>query len=129
MGYNGFAAGVEDSEEHYNDRAFKLDNVLHCEENAIISARCDLRGTTIYLTGAGCSSCTAKVIQAGIKRVVIPCKEEDAFAFRPKLDWDKKFEHARRQMRQANVHLDVLEPTGFDATLLMGPEHPFKKKI
>lgn len=126
IGFNGFARHTDDSPEAYADREYKYENVIHCEENAIIQATEPLHGYSMYLTGAGCSRCTARVIQAGIERVIIPCKEEDAFAYRD--DWDMSFEMAQRQLKGAGVMLTVMEPTGFDATELMGPEHPYKKE-
>ncbi len=122
VGFNGFAQFTDDSLERYEDREYKLENVIHCEENAIISAQRDLIGHCIYLTGAGCSRCTARVIQAGIMRVVIPCKAEDAFSYRT--DWDGSFERAKAQLDHADVELLVLEPTGFSPFELMGPKHP-----
>ena len=127
IGFNGFARGTDDSPELYNDRDYKLENVIHCEENAIISAGEPLHGMSMYLTGAGCSRCTARVIQAGIDTVIIPCKEEDAFMYRPNgdLGWEKSFEMAAKQLQDAKVALHMLEPTGFDARNLMGPLHPY----
>jgi dCMP deaminase len=126
VGFNGFAPGTDDSDELYNDRAYKLENVIHCEENAIIQAQESLRGCVMYLTGAGCSRCTARVIAAGIDRVVIPCREEDAFTYRPdgELSWDASFEMARKQLTDAGVFLRVVDPTGYDPKKLMGPQHP-----
>lgn len=123
VGFNGFAQFTDDDPELYLDRDYKYENVIHCEENAIISAKRDLHGCSIYLTGAGCSRCTARVIQAGIRRVIIPCKEEDAFAYRS--DWNQSFERARDQLNAAGVKLTVLDSTGYDVTLLIGPQHPY----
>lgn len=126
IGYNGFAAGTDDSPERYLDRDYKLENVIHCEENAIIQATEPLHGFSMYLTGAGCSRCTARVIQAGITTVVIPCRQEDPFSYRN--DWDKSSEMAADSLEAARVSLHVLEPTGYDVRKLMGPEHPYLKK-
>ena len=123
QGYNGFAAGTDDSPERYADRDYKLENVIHCEENAIIQATEPLHDYSMYLTGAGCSRCTARVIQTGISTVVIPCREEDAFAYRA--DWNKSFEMASAQLETAKVSLHILGETGFDARDLMGPLHPY----
>lgn len=122
LGYNGFAAHTDDSPELYRNREYKLENVIHCEENALIQANCDVGGMTMYLTGAGCSRCTARVIQSGIMRVVIPAPEEDPFFYRD--DWNLSFEMASKQLLDASVELHVMEPTGYDAKHLMGPSHP-----
>lgn len=128
VGYNGFAMGCDDSLELYTDRDYKYETVIHCEMNAIISAKRDLFGNTLYLTSAGCGKCTAQVIQAGIRRIVIPCKEEDPLSIR-RQDWDLSFQKSRDQLASAGVTQRVLEPTGFDATTLIGPEHPAKKGL
>lgn len=126
VGFNGFARKTDDDPNLYLDREYKYDNVIHCEENAILSAARNVEGCSMYLTGASCSRCTARVIQVGIDRVVIPCKEEDAFSFRG--DWDSSFERSRKQFKDAGVCYFVLGPTGYDPRNLMGPEHPFIKK-
>jgi dCMP deaminase len=127
VGFNGFARFTDDSPEKYMDRDYKYENVIHAEENAILSAEKDLTDHFIYLTGAGCSRCTARVIQVGISRVIIPCKKEDAFAYRS--DWNQSFERARAQLSSADVGLTVLGPTGFNVADLMGPEHPHSKEL
>ena len=46
VGYNGFAAGVEDSNERYDDRPTKYKMVVHCEVNAVLFADRDrLKGS------------------------------------------------------------------------------------
>ncbi len=71
-GFNGFARGVRD-DERLHDRETKLRMIIHAEINAIIHARCDLRGCTIYVWPLPpCSMCAACIIQAGISRVVAP---------------------------------------------------------
>lgn len=47
-GYNGFARGVKDSRERYANRELKYKMIVHCERNAIIYARRDLTGCTLY---------------------------------------------------------------------------------
>ena len=51
--------------------------VIHAELNAILHAArqgASVKGSTIYITTSPCSSCSAMIAQAGIKRVVY--KEE-----------------------------------------------------
>lgn len=129
LGFNGFAKGTADGPEQWNDRDYKLATVIHCEENAIIQANQSVAGCTMYLTGMSCGSCTARLIQAGIKRVVIPSKEEDAFFYRPDSDWGSSFNFAADQMKAVGVKLDIIGNTGFDAFELMGPQHPYMKRL
>ena len=125
-GYNGFAANVDDSPENYADRAFKLDNVIHCEENALLQAREPVNGFQLFVTGMMCSSCTARVIQSGISMVVIPHPSEDPFFYRD--DWKESFNRAKQQLEDSEVSLVVMPPSKFDPVELMGPEHPYIKK-
>jgi len=77
LGYNGFAAGVHDSEERLTDRARKLNLTIHAEENAMIFAKRDLGGCTVYVTHPPCPRCASKLIQEEIGRVVFINPSED----------------------------------------------------
>ena len=73
VGYNGFAAGIEDTDERYADRyGTKYKMVIHCETNAILFAdRYQLKSACLYTWPfMSCSPCAAKVAQVGITRVV-----------------------------------------------------------
>lgn len=74
VGFNGFPMGCDDDAEFYADRELKLARVVHAELNAILLAREDVRGYTMYTHppgwGPSCDRCTAHIIQAGIVRVV-----------------------------------------------------------
>lgn len=76
-GYNGFPRGIEDSDQRYSDRKTKYDLVVHAEMNCILNAAylgsASLRGALLYVHGLPvCHQCAKGVIQAGIKRVVMP---------------------------------------------------------
>jgi tRNA(Arg) A34 adenosine deaminase TadA len=99
--------------------------VIHSEENAILQARTDLTGHTIYITAMCCGHCAAVIIQTGISRVVVPCKAEDPFSYRGDgSSWAASLDRAKTHLSSASVILTMLEPTGYDPKLLMGPEHP-----
>jgi dCMP deaminase len=71
MGYNGFARGVKDHPDRYTNRDIKYEMVIHAEINAIISAKEDISGFTLFTYPfLPCSRCAAIVIQSGIKHVV-----------------------------------------------------------
>lgn len=71
-GYNGFPAGVIDSEVRYNNRELKYRLVKHAEDNAIaFSHKSDLRDCTLYSTLYPCAQCAGSMIRAGIRRVVV----------------------------------------------------------
>ena len=72
-GYNGFAIGVDDNEDRLNNREIKYKLVLHAEENAIMFAKRDLEGCSLYVTKMPpCSHGASLIIQSGIKNVYIP---------------------------------------------------------
>lgn len=72
-GFNGFARGVQDTEERLMNRELKLPLTIHAEENAILSAEF---GQTrpeeclIFVTHLPCASCMSKIIQKGLAGVV-----------------------------------------------------------
>lgn len=102
-GYNGFPAGVEDSPERLNNREVKYKMVLHAEENAILTAKQDLTGCTMYTWPLQpCSRCTAKLIQAGVKRIVAPPPSEDHLS-----RWGEDFELSRQMCQEAGVELVI----------------------
>lgn len=67
-GYNGPPAGIRDDDGISRDE--KLRRTIHAEENALLFAGRDVTGCTIYVTHPPCGRCAAKLIQAGIARVV-----------------------------------------------------------
>ena len=125
-GFNGFARGMDDSPELYADRTAKLECVIHAEENSILLAPGSLRGATMYVTGMPCASCAARIIQAGIKTVVIPDALEDPFLWRGRTyKYGEKYAKSSYFFDQADVLLRVMDTTNYDARLLMGPKHPY----
>lgn len=70
LGFNGFPRAVDDSTEALLDRDEKLRRTIHAEENALLFAHRPVEGCTVYVTHPPCSRCAAKLIQAGITRVV-----------------------------------------------------------
>lgn len=86
-GYNGFPRGIEDSDERLNNRDEKYPRIIHAEMNALMNALYNgvtVKDATLYVHGLPvCPACTKCVIQAGIKRVVIPTFKTD------KGEWEK----------------------------------------
>ncbi len=77
VGYNGFAAGVEDRTERLVDRNCKLNLTIHAEENAMIFAKRDLTRCTVYVTHPPCPRCASKLIQEEVGRIVCIAPSED----------------------------------------------------
>ncbi len=68
-GWNGFPAGMKETAELWQ-RPHKYERVIHAELNAILNARRDLTGWTIYSTLLPCTQCCLAIIQSKIGRVV-----------------------------------------------------------
>lgn len=67
LGFNGFPRAVTDTDV---DREEKLRRTIHAEENALLFAHRPVEGCTVYVTHPPCARCAAKLIQAGIARVI-----------------------------------------------------------
>ena len=70
VGYNGMIQGAEESKMTLKERPMKYYFVIHSEMNALLYARRDLTGCTIYNKVATCDNCLKHCLQAGIKRFV-----------------------------------------------------------
>jgi len=79
IGYNGFARGMSDDTDLYNDRDEKLSRVIHAEMNAIFNSATDLTGCTMFTTIPPCERCAVHVITTGIKLWVMgsPTPEQE----------------------------------------------------
>jgi dCMP deaminase len=72
-GFNGLPAGIEDRAERLEDRERKLLITLHAEDNCLLGVTESPRGATLYIWPMPpCAHCAARIIQAGIARVVAP---------------------------------------------------------
>jgi dCMP deaminase len=101
MGYNGFARGVSDSTASLAVREDKYE-MIHAETNAVLFARQDLNGCTIYTHPfQPCSRCAAVLIQAGIERVVSLNTAPDR--------WKHSFDIALKMYENARVGLDLYD--------------------
>ena len=103
MGYNGFARGVVDLNERYEDRDIKYKMVLHSEINAILFAQKNLTGCTIYTNLPPCTQCAAAIIQSGIKRIVT-VEPSTELAQR----WSKDFSLAKEMYFEAGIKLQFI---------------------
>ncbi len=89
IGYNGLPRGVECATD-------KLAITVHAELNAILNARRDLSGWTLYSTKPPCSHCAAAIVQAGIIGVVTT-------EFKRSSDWVKNQAIAKQLFEDANI--------------------------
>lgn len=70
LGYNGLVQGADESKMTLSERPMKYRFAIHSEMNAILFARENLHGCTIYNRVATCDNCLKHCLQAGIKRFV-----------------------------------------------------------
>lgn len=104
LGYNGFPAKCSDDETLYNDRKIKYARILHGEMNAILSAKQDLAGCTIYVHPfMPCSQCAAAIIQTGIIRVVTICPSNEL-----KIRWGQSMKETTALFAEAGIIYDEL---------------------
>ena len=74
-GYNGFPRGLNDEAYPWQKAGLtafeiKYTYVVHAELNAIIAAKTNIAGCTLYTTLFPCANCAKIIIQAGIAKVV-----------------------------------------------------------
>lgn len=101
-GYNGFAVGVNDLPERLNNRDVKYKIILHAEENAIMFARRDLTGCSLYVTNLPpCAHCASLIVQSGIKNVYAVCDEVPD-------RWKDSYELTCQVFREAGVSLQFV---------------------
>jgi dCMP deaminase len=101
-GYNGLPRGVADLPGRLFNREEKYQRIVHAEANIVAQAArfgIDLSGATIYVWPfLPCSNCTSLMIQAGIKRIVVP---EIGIPER----WQKNFDLSIEMLNEARVDL------------------------
>jgi dCMP deaminase len=98
LGYNGFPRGIPDDPKLYLDKSFKDDVVIHAEENAMLNANTSVEGATVYITRFPCAKCTARLIQARVKRIVHVQPPKDQFAH-----YGKRWTRSSKLMQAANI--------------------------
>ena len=101
VGFNGFPAGVNDSQERLNNRDVKLLITQHAERNALAFSTQDVAGCAAY-TGPlpPCAQCAGALIQAGITRVV-SCSPSESMD-----RWARDFSLAKEMYQEAGVRVD-----------------------
>jgi dCMP deaminase len=99
FGWNGFPSKMEDSLELLNNREEKYSRIIHAEVNALLQAKTDLTGCTLYTYPfMCCDRCAVQMIQAGITTFVFPKATEDKVA-----RWGKEFEKVFKYFSECKV--------------------------
>ncbi|MBT3046714.1 MAG: dCMP deaminase family protein [gamma proteobacterium symbiont of Ctena orbiculata] len=125
LGYNGFAAGVEDKQERLDDRDCKLNLTIHAEENAMIFAKRGLADCTVYVTHPPCPRCASKLIQEEVARIVYITPSEDFLS-----RWADDIRLSNEMYREAGVEITgyAMEEINHDnARITIAPGGYFKK--
>lgn len=100
-GYNGLPQGVDDTDNRLHTREIKYEMIVHGEINAILFAKQDLLGSTLYTWPfMPCSRCAGIVIQSGIKTVVAPLNDSPR--------WKDSFQLSQTMFAEAGVRLLLL---------------------
>lgn len=97
VGFNGLPQGIADTAERLENREIKYPIILHAEINAVLSARQDIRGCTLYVTPyMPCPQCAAVIVQAGVTRIVYAPSDHER--------WGKPL-LSETMFREANIEL------------------------
>ena len=106
-GYNGFPRGVDDNNEAYHKRPEKYFWTEHSERNAIYNAARNgikLLGSNAYVTVHPCVDCARAFVQAGIKEVMVPPKNDVLFDKKElRMDWKESWSKAREVFSAGGV--------------------------
>ncbi len=106
QGYNGFPAGIADSDARLADRDTRLALTLHAEHNALlrIGAR-RAKGASLYVWPMPpCAHCAARIIQVGIVRVVAPSPPREQAE-----RWHQSLMLSSAVLREAGVSLETVQ--------------------
>lgn len=99
LGFNGFPNGMNDDSVLYADREQKYSRIVHGEINALVLAKRDISGCTLYTWPfLPCDRCAVIFIQAGIFRVVAPAPTVEQA---PR--WANAFEKSKKYFDECNV--------------------------
>lgn len=101
-GYNGFPNKIKDTAARLKEKALSRDLCIHAEQNAILHAKCDLTGCSLYVYGyMCCSKCALLIIQSGISKIYykdLPGHVVSEF-------WRQDFELSKSLLKEAGVKL------------------------
>jgi dCMP deaminase len=114
-GFNGLPRGVHDTLERLENRELKYPLTVHAEVNALLFAGREVARCSLYVWPLPpCAPCAAKLIQAGIRRIVT-CYPPDA-------------DRADRWGHSNSLAFEMLEEAGASITFLeLGERNEFEK--
>ncbi len=101
-GFNGYPTETIDQIENTSQKLLKT---VHAELNALLFARENLSGCTIYVSRYPCSGCAGAIIQKGIKIIKCP---------KPRMHmgskWFESFKAAGELFQEAKVKVIYVKP-------------------
>ena len=101
-GYNGFPNKIKDTTARLLDKALSRDLCIHAEQNAILHAKRDLEGCSLYVYGyMCCSKCALLIIQSGITAIYY----KDLPGHTVSEYWKQDFELSKKLLKEAKVKL------------------------
>jgi dCMP deaminase len=101
LGFNGFPKRMKDSPERYANREDKYIRIIHCEMNAVLHAKRDLTGYTLYTWPfLSCDRCSPHMIEVGIARAVAPKAVGEQ-----KTRWEPTFVKTRSYFAEAGIEI------------------------
>lgn len=117
-GYNGFPRGMPDDPALYEDRDEKYPRIVHADMNALLFAKRDLDGCTIYTWPfLPCARCFVHLAQAGIDRYVAPPPVEQRHIER----WGPEIAKTKQYASEMGLVVVELEPDKSRAVRVDGP--------
>ena len=108
-GFNGMAAGVDDTIPERHVRPYKYKWMCHAERNAMDLARGSLEGCVMFVTFSPCTNCAQSIIQRRISTVVV---DANFTADKMPEHWKEDMLVAREMLLEAGVKLAEGEPDG-----------------
>jgi len=108
VGYNGFPSLIQDKRVWWEQRDKNLEDYCkydlsnHAEMNAIIQAKTDLSGWSLYVTHQPCLDCARAIVTTGIKNVYYSMGNDKA-------SMDLKLPKVKKLFKMANVKLSQMK--------------------
>jgi dCMP deaminase len=104
VGYNGFPRSMPDTPELYANRDEKYSRIIHAEINAVLHAREQLTGYTLYTYPLlPCDRCMVQMMQAGIKRIVSMEATKDVME-----RWGPVLEKTRKYATEGGIAVTII---------------------
>jgi dCMP deaminase len=101
LGYNGFPRKMPDVPAYLQEREEKYSRIIHCEINALLTAREPVAGYTLYTWPfLSCDRCFVQLAQAGITRFVAPQATTEQLA-----RWGPSFAKVRQYAEEMDIEL------------------------